>query len=136
MVDEDEDGMAPRHDEAEEEDWILTSDGDSDSGESVPSSVVVVPPSTYLQALKLSAAALPEHPRAGGRVEVRAATRPLRRQPQGKGRKFAGSEATNAEGEGDYDAQKDIQNHVTRSRKSKQSIANRARRLAAKKRWW
>mmetsp|Transcript_6762 Transcript_6762/g.12110 ORF Transcript_6762/g.12110 Transcript_6762/m.12110 type:complete len:383 (+) Transcript_6762:454-1602(+) len=148
VVKEDTDGIALVIEEAEEDaDWVLTSDADagleSDSAnesnpsddESKPSSVVMVAPCSYLQALKLSTAALPEHPRTSERAAMRAARMAHSRRQRARGNRAASCTAglpEDQEALSDYAALKDTHNHATRSRKSKQSMANRERRIAAK----
>jgi len=104
---------------------------DDDGAESTASSVVMVPPSTYLQALKLStsvpdhSATLPENP----------CVAPARRQRvRGTAEAVAATAAASYEAGviDDHTAQKDTHNHATRTRKSKQSAAKRLHRLAKK----
>mmetsp|Transcript_6754 Transcript_6754/g.12069 ORF Transcript_6754/g.12069 Transcript_6754/m.12069 type:complete len:289 (+) Transcript_6754:757-1623(+) len=94
-----------------------------------------VAPCSYLQALKLSTAALPEHPRTSERAAMRAARMAHSRRQRARGNRAASCTAglpEDQEALSDYAALKDTHNHATRSRKSKQSMANRERRIAAK----
>jgi len=107
---------------------------DDDGAESTESSVVMVPPSTYLQALKLSTS-VPEH---SARLPENPCVAPARRQraDRARGRAEAMAATVAATHEGgvidDHTAQKDTHNHATRTRKSKQSAAKRLKRLAKK----
>ena len=87
----------------------------------------MVPPSTYRQALGLTTT-LPAHPRA---TNVARSFASRDRKP----RREAVVVAEDSDEEvmwGDYDSQKSTHNHVVRSRKSKQGMESRSRRILAK----